>query len=47
MIEKRNKTFMRIDKDLLEEIKKCKLVKEESYASVVKRMINKERKLKK
>ena len=38
-----NKTFMRISKDLLKEIKKCKIIREESYASVVKRLIDKER----
>ena len=42
-----NKTMMRIDRKLLEEIKMCKLVKEESYASVIKRIIDRERGIKK
>lgn len=41
------KTMMRINKDLLDEIKKCKIVERESYANVVKRLIEKERKIKK
>ena len=39
-----DKTFMRIDKELLKELKAKKLVKGESYANVIKRMIEKERK---
>jgi len=42
---KENKTMMRIDKDLLREISEIKLVKAESYASVVKRLIDKERRV--
>jgi predicted CopG family antitoxin len=42
-----SKTMMRADKDLLKELAKCKLVKAESYADVVKRLIDKERRLKK
>ncbi len=42
-----NKTMMRINKELLDEIRKCKVVPAESYADVVKRLIEKERKLKK
>lgn len=41
------KTFMRVDKDLLAELKKCRITNRESYADVVKRMLDKERKLKK
>jgi len=37
---------MRADKELLAEIKKCKVVKGESYAEVVKRLIKKERRKK-
>lgn len=40
------KTFMRVDKELLNEIKKLKKYDRESYADVVKRMIDKERRLK-
>jgi len=40
----KNNTFMRIDKELLKEIKKCKLVEGESYKSVIQRLIEKERK---
>ena len=36
---------MRVDKELLEEIKKLRLTKRESYAEVVKRMIDKEKKI--
>lgn len=43
----KDKTMMRINKDLLAEIEKCKIVKRESYADVVKRLIDKERKFKK
>ena len=38
------KTMMRVDKDLLKEITDAKLVKTESYASVVKRLMDNERK---
>lgn len=41
------KTFMRVPKALLVEIKKCKVVPRESYADVIKRIIDKERRLKK
>jgi len=34
-----NKTFMRVDKNLLAELKECKIVKGESYAEVVKRIM--------
>lgn len=37
------KTFMRVPKELLNEIKKLKLAERESYADVVKRIINAER----
>jgi len=40
-------TFMRINKELLNEIKKCKIIERESYQNVVKRLIEKERKIKK
>lgn len=40
-------TFMRVDKNLLKEIKKCKIANAESYADVIKRLIDKERRLKK
>jgi hypothetical protein len=42
-----DKTFMRVSKTLLDEIRKCKIVPAESYANVVKRLIDKERRLKK
>ena len=42
-----NKTMMRADKDLLKAIASCKIVHAESYADVVKRLIDKERRLKK
>jgi predicted nucleotidyltransferase len=41
-MEKRNKTMMRIDRSLLDEIKKRKIINEESYQSVIKRMIDRE-----
>jgi len=41
------KTMMRIDKELLKELSKAKLVKAESYADVVKRLIDKERRVRK
>lgn len=44
---KPNKTMMRIDKELLDEIRKCRITERESYAEVVKRLINKDRKTKK
>jgi hypothetical protein len=42
-----NKTMMRIDKQLLKEIKSCKNYQRETYADVVKRLIDKERRIKK
>ena len=42
-----DKTFMRINKQLLREIEEIKIAKRESYADVVKRLIDKERRLKK
>lgn len=36
---------MRVPKELLKEIKKCKIAERESYADVIKRIIDKERKL--
>lgn len=42
-----DKTMMRINKELLAEIHKCKVYPRESYADVVKRLIEKERRLKK
>ena len=44
LLKMTSKTMMRADKDLLKELAKCKLVKAESYADVVKRLIDKERK---
>lgn len=44
-IFKMTKTFMRADKKLLDEIKKLRLTKRESYAEVVKRLIDKENKV--
>ena len=41
-----NKTMMRVDKELLKEITKCKIIKKESYADVVKRLIENERRVK-
>lgn len=38
-----NKTMMRIDRELLNEINKCKIAHRESYSDVVKRLIIKER----
>ena len=40
----KDKTFMRVDKKLLDEIKKCKVVERESYADVVKRLVDEENK---
>jgi len=40
-----DKTMMRADKELLKEIKNLKLVRGESYAEVVKRLIEKERRV--
>ena len=37
-----DKTFMRVDKELLKKLKAKKLARRESYADVVKRMIDKE-----
>ncbi len=42
---KQKNSFMRIDKELLQELKKCKVAKKESYAEVVKRLIEKERRI--
>jgi hypothetical protein len=42
-----DKTFMRVPKSLLDDIAKLKLAKRESYADVIKRVIDKERRLKK
>ena len=39
---KQDKTMMRIDRQLLNEIKKRKLVDAESYQNVIKRMIEKD-----
>jgi len=39
--------MMRIDRELLKEIEKCKIADRESYADVVKRMIEKERRIRK
>lgn len=33
------KTFMRVDKKLLEELKECKIADRESYSDVVKRIM--------
>ena len=44
---KKKPHFMRIPKTVLKELDGCKLVKGESYADVVKRLIDKERRLKK
>jgi len=46
-MKKQNKTMMRIDRQLLDEIKKRKLVRGESYQNVIKRMIEKELRSKK
>jgi len=43
---KTDKTMMRVDKNLLKEISQIKLVERESYASVIKRLIDKERRMK-
>jgi hypothetical protein len=40
-----NSTFMRVPKELLNEIKKIRISKRESYAEVVKRLIDKEKKI--
>lgn len=45
-ITKKN-TFMRIPKELLNDLKIRKKMKRESYADVIKRLIEKERRLKK
>jgi len=37
-----NKSMMRIDKELLRKLKANKIVKSESYAEVVRRLIDKE-----
>ena len=41
---KNDKSMMRVDKNLLKEIAEIKLVKQESYASVVKRLVDGARK---
>lgn len=38
-------TFMRANKKLLEEIRKLKLKKKESYAEVIERLVEKEKKV--
>lgn len=38
------KTMMRVPKELLDDIKKIKLTRRESYAEVVKRLIDKDKK---
>ncbi len=43
----KDKTMMRVDKQLLDEIKKCRITGRESYAEVVKRLLDKERRVKK
>lgn len=43
----KEQTMMRIKRKLLEEIKSCKIAKRESYEDVIKRLIEKERRLKK
>jgi len=40
-------TMMRVKKQLLKELEGCKIAKRESYADVVKRLIDKERRLRK
>lgn len=35
----KDKTFMRVDKQLLDEIRKCKITERESYAEVIKRLM--------
>ena len=42
-----DETMMRIKKKLLKELNGCKITKRESYADVVKRLIDKDRRLKK
>jgi len=42
-----SKTMMRINKELLKEIASCKIAQRESYADVIKRIIDKERRIKK
>jgi hypothetical protein len=44
---KKTNTMMRIDKELLRDIKSCKIDNSERYVDVVRRIINKERNLKK
>lgn len=41
-----DKTMMRADKELLKELKACRIARGESYADVVRRLIDKERRLK-
>ena len=38
-----NKTMMRADKQLLKEIASCKIARAESYADVIRRILEKER----
>lgn len=40
---KKKPTFMRIPKEVLQELKECKIVKRESYAEVVKRLLKNKR----
>ena len=47
MAKKQKPHFMRIKKEILKELESCKIAKRESYADVVKRLIEKERRLKK
>jgi hypothetical protein len=44
--KKKKPHFMRIEKDVLKDLDNCKIAKRESYAEVVKRLIEKERRLK-
>ena len=44
--KKQKPSFMRIPKEVLEDLNGCKIAKGESYADVVKRLIEKERRLK-
>jgi len=46
MEKKCKATFMRADKELLKELSKIKIAKGESYAEVVKRLIEKDRRKK-
>jgi predicted CopG family antitoxin len=44
---KKTNTMMRVKREILEELEKCKLSKGESYADVVKRLIDTERRKRK